>query len=44
MKAADRLPDFVKPMQAKLVGSMPVGLVAHREGSTVRNVLFSAVS
>ncbi len=25
MKAADRLPDFVEPMKAKLVGSMPVG-------------------
>ena len=25
MKAADRLPDFVEPMKAKLVGSNPVG-------------------
>jgi ATP-dependent DNA ligase len=25
MKAADRLPDFVEPMKAKLVASMPVG-------------------
>ena len=38
------LPEFAESMQAKLVDPTPVAARTNREGSTVRSVLFSAVS